>query len=195
MAQGEQIESTASLLARVRGGDQGAREQLCAQYLPILTRWAHGRLPAYARDLAETSDLVQVTLVKALGQIEQFETRREGAFLAYLRTALLNAIRSEIRRSLGHGKPVDVAAADFSAAADSALTQHAGADLLIDYERALAELTPEWREAVILRVEFGFSYDEMAAAMERPSANAARMLAHRALAALGQQLQLAATAT
>lgn len=194
MADFEQIESTASLLARVRGGDQGAREQLCAQYLPILTRWAHGRLPGYARDLAETSDLVQVTLVKALGQVEQFETRHEGAFLAYLRTALLNAVRSEIRRSLGHGKPVDVKHAD-TAAANSSLAQHAGADLLIDYERALAELSPEWREAVILRVEFGFSYVEMAAAMERPSANAARMLAHRALAALGQQLQLAATAT
>lgn len=191
MADFEQIESTASLLARVREGDQGAREQLCAQYLPILTRWAHGRLPGYARDLAETSDLVQVTLVKALAQVEAFQPQREGAFLAYLRTALLNAVRSEIRRSLGHGKPVDVAAADLNAAADSTLSHDTGAELLIDYERALSELSSEWREAVILRLEFGFNYEEMAAAMERPSANAARMLAHRALAALGQHMQLA----
>lgn len=191
MTQFEHIESTASLLARVRDGDSHAREQLCAQYLPILSRWAHGRLPAYARDLAETSDLVQATLINALAQLDAFQPQREGAFLAYLRTALLNAVRSEIRRSLGHGKPVDVELAD-TAAASSALAQHVGADLLIDYERALSTLSPEWREAVILRVEFGFSYDEMAAAMERPSANAARMLAHRALAALGERLQLSA---
>lgn len=184
----EPLESTASLLTRVRDGDSNAREQLCAQYLPILTRWAHGRLPASARDLAETSDVVQATLIKALAQVETFQPQREGAFLAYLRTALLNAIRSEIRRSASRGKPVDLDNAD-NAAADSALAQHAGSDLLIDYENALVTLKPEWREAVILRIEFGFSYDELAAAMERPSADAARMLTHRALSALGAQLQ------
>lgn len=189
MASVENIESTASLLARVRQGDSDAREKLCGQYLPILSRWAHGRLPPYARDLAETSDLVQSTLVKALGRVQEFQPQREGAFLAYLRTALLNAVRSEIRRSTGHGTPVAVHAADVSAARESALSKHAGADLLIDYERALTELKPEWREAVILRMEFGFSYEEMAAAMERPSADAARMLTHRAMGALSERLQ------
>src|SRR5690606_6265763 len=89
-------QSTATLLARVRAGDAAAREQLCAQYLPLLMRWAHGRLPAAARDLAETADLVQMTLIKALGRIDEFESRHEGAFLAYLRSALLNALRNEI---------------------------------------------------------------------------------------------------
>lgn len=41
---------------------------------------------------------------------------------------------------------------------------------------------------MILRMEFGFSFEEIAAAMARPSANAARMLVHRAMAALSERL-------
>jgi len=53
------LEATASLLQRVAEGDEMARERLCHHFMPILTRWAHGRLPDYARDLSETQDLVQ----------------------------------------------------------------------------------------------------------------------------------------
>ena len=46
-------ESTATLLSLLRQGDESARERLMARYLPMLRRWAHGRLPQYARDLKE----------------------------------------------------------------------------------------------------------------------------------------------
>lgn len=179
-------QSTATLLARVRAGDAAAREQLCAHYLPLLMRWAHGRLPAAARDLAETADLVQVTLMKALRCIDTFESRHEGALLAYLRSALLNALRNEIDRSLRRGERVPVEVVDARARADASSVSDAG--LLCDYERALAELAPETREAVLLRLEFGFSYEEIAAAMDRPSANAARMLVHRAVDVLSKRM-------
>lgn len=181
------LESTATLLARVRGGDAGARERLCAQYLPVLMRWAHGRLPAVARDMTETADLVQVTLIKALNAVDRFRPEREGAFLAYLRTALLNVVRNEIGRSLRAGPRATEQTLEH-AAGDSRIAREVGPDLLWDYERALSELGPEAREAVILRLEFGFSFDEIAAAMQRPSANAARMLVHRAVAALADRL-------
>lgn len=180
-------ESTATLLARVRDGDAGARERLCAQYLPVLTRWAHGRLPAVARDMSETADLVQVTLIKALNALDRFRPEREGAFLAYLRTALLNVVRNEIGRSLRAGIRAPEQALEH-AASDSPLACEVGPELLWDYERALAELAPEAREAVILRLEFGFGFEEIAAAMQRPSANAARMLVHRAVASLAERL-------
>lgn len=179
-------ESTATLLDRVRDGDGRARERLCAQYLPVLTRWAHGRLPSRARDLAETSDLVQVTLMRALARVDEFRPRHEGAFLGYLRTVLLNVVRDEIRRSVRRGPHDEID--DGLAAPDSRLGQALGSELLVDYERALAALKGEWREAVILRLEFGFTFEEIAAAMQRPSADAARMLVGRALRALGEQL-------
>ena len=84
-----QIESTATLLNKVKNGDDQARNRLCAIYLPMLQRWAHGRMPIYARDLAETDDLVQSSLIKALDKIDDFKSQHEGAFLAYLRTTFI----------------------------------------------------------------------------------------------------------
>ncbi len=91
-------EPTIALIRRVQAGDADARELLLRRFLPLLQRWAHGRLPRQMRDLNETDDLVQVTLVKALARLDQFESAGPGAFLAYLRQALLNQVRDEIRR-------------------------------------------------------------------------------------------------
>src|SRR5262245_66348163 len=105
------LESTAALLALVRGGDAVARERLCARYLPMLTAWAHGRLPGHARALTDTDDLAQVVLMRALASIDRFEPRREGAFVAYLRRALLNAVRDEVRRAARErSEPVELEA-------------------------------------------------------------------------------------
>ncbi len=99
MAMEVDLESTATLLGRVRAGDDDAREQLALRYLALLTRWAHGRVPPRARGLADTDDLVQTTLMRALNGVQQFEPRREGAFLAYLRTILLNQLRTAVQRA------------------------------------------------------------------------------------------------
>jgi RNA polymerase sigma-70 factor (ECF subfamily) len=187
MTAGHRFESTASLLAEVKAGSDVARERLCALYLPLLMRWAHGRLPRRARALSETSDLVQSTLMQALARVGEFESRHEGAFLAYLRNALLNNVRNEIRRGVRHPS---VSGEEHEELADqSPLADQVGRETLIDYERALANLSPERREAVILRIEFGFSFDEIAAAMERPSAPAARMLVGRGLAQLAEAMR------
>ena len=91
--------ATAILLTRARGGDVVAREELFERFVPILRQWAHRRLPAGARDLNETMDLVQITLLRALNRLEYFEARGEGAFLAYLRQILLNVVRDETKRA------------------------------------------------------------------------------------------------
>ena len=92
-------ESTLSLLTRAREGDEQALNDLFARYLPPLRRWASGRLPRWARDLADTPDLVQDTLFHVFRKVETFEHRGEGAFQAYLRQALMNRIRNELRNS------------------------------------------------------------------------------------------------
>ena len=56
-------ESSLALLERARAGDRQALETLTARYLPRLRRWASGRLPRWARDLADTEDLVQETVL------------------------------------------------------------------------------------------------------------------------------------
>jgi RNA polymerase sigma-70 factor, ECF subfamily len=179
------LESTAVLLEQARSGDAAARERLFARYLPALRRWAHRRLPAGARDLHETDDLVQVTLIRALANLATFENRGEGAFLAYLRQILVNAVRDEIRRAMRRRAPVplDDALPD---PGPSALEHALGRETLERYERALAALNDEQREAVILKVELGFSLAQIAEALGKPSPDAARMTVARALLKLAE---------
>lgn len=181
------LESTMVLLDRIRVGDRNARNQLLARYRPILQAWAHGRLPAHARGLADTDDVVQVTLIRALNRLTEFEYRHEGAFLSYLRQGVLNAVRQEVRRARRRptDSPPDESLADGSA---SVVECAIGRETLERYETALLELGPDQREAVILRLEFGLSHPEVALALGRPSANAARMLVVRALAELAKRL-------
>jgi len=185
--QTRRLSSTAALLDRVRDGDQQAKEQLAQIYLPLLRKWAHGRLPEYARGLAETDDLVQETLISALGRVDDFEARREGAFLAYLRQILVNAVRREIRRPQSRHQHQRAESEPPEPQLQDRITPDAKS--LMDYENALARLRPEAREAVILRLEFGLTFGEIAAAMRKPSANAARMAVSRALVSLAECLQ------
>jgi RNA polymerase sigma-70 factor (ECF subfamily) len=52
MASDLSLETTIDLVDRSRIGDAAARNRLIQRYLPLLTRWAHGRLPHSARRLA-----------------------------------------------------------------------------------------------------------------------------------------------
>jgi RNA polymerase sigma-70 factor (ECF subfamily) len=181
-----ELETTAYLLGRSRDGDTNARDRLIGRYLPILQRWAHGRLPNHARSLAETDDLVQVTLLRAIEHMGSFEPRHEGAFLAYLRRILLNSLRDHIRRANVRGaEPYEDSVPD---ATPSMLDQLIGKNLVESYEAALASLPEVQQEAIILRLEFGMSYQEVADATGSPSANAARMVVTRALAQLSKTL-------
>lgn len=178
-------QSTAVLLERIRSGEDAAREELFRRCLPMLARFARGRLPARRRDLAETADLVQVTLLRALNNLERFESRGRGAFFAYLRQIMLNAIREEIRR---HGsRPDHTDNLDAAPAAPDSVVAHAvGEQTLEAYERGLDGLGESQREAVILRVEFDMSYPEIALELGLPSADAARMQVARGLKRLAE---------
>jgi RNA polymerase sigma-70 factor (ECF subfamily) len=175
------------LLERSRGGDREARERLFARYVPILTRWAHQRLPRAARDLTDTPDLVQVTLMRAFARLDAFEPRGEGAFLGYLRQILMNAVRDEVRRVARRGVAAPLAE-EPPDPGPSALETMLGRDALERYERGLARLSKEQREAVILRIEMGFDHAQIAEALGKPSANAARMFVARSLAALAEEM-------
>jgi RNA polymerase sigma factor (sigma-70 family) len=181
------LESTAALLERLRDGEEAARERLFARVLPSLTRWAHRRLPSSARDLAETDDLVQVTVMRALARLDSFEARGEGAFLAYLRQILHNLVLDELRRARRRpgSEELDETLVDD---APTALERTVGRETLTRYESALATLRAEEREAVLLRLEFDYSHQQIADALGKPSADAARMFVARALLALARSM-------
>jgi RNA polymerase sigma-70 factor (ECF subfamily) len=137
--------------------------------------------------MVDTDDLVQVTLVRALDHVEDFEPRHEGAFLAYMRRILLNQIRDEIRRV--SRRPVRSELEGDPPALDrSPLDEAIGRETVERYEAVLDQLTDPQREAVILRLELGFTYQQIAEALGRDSPNAVRMMVTRALVRLGEQL-------
>jgi RNA polymerase sigma-70 factor (ECF subfamily) len=178
-------ESTLVLLEQIRAGDQAALNLLLTRYRPMLTRWARGRLPQGVRDLSDTEDLVQETIIGALRHLDRFELRGEGALHAYLRRAMLNRIRDELRR---HGRRGAAETLDeqLVCAEDSPLDHVIGREALERYEAALAQLNAGEREAIIARIELGQTFAEVAGALGKPSAEAARMAVNRALARLAR---------
>jgi RNA polymerase sigma-70 factor (ECF subfamily) len=181
-------ESSLDLIARAKAGDPHALELLIARYLPRLQRWARGRLPSWARDLADTQDLVQEALFKAFKQIERFEVRGEGALQGYLRQAVLNRIRDEIRRVNRRPEPAALGA-ELVDDGPSPLDQAIGRQAVERYEQALNRLKPEDREAIVGRIELGLSNLELAEVLEQPSTKAARMAVERALFRLAKEMR------
>ena len=184
----DDLESTADLFGRIRAGDVRARETLLRRYWPILKRMAHGRLPLRARGLADTDDLVQSTLISAFNHVEQFEPRRAGAFHAYLRQILANKVVDVIRQvnRIPDHEPIPDSFAD---GGRSPFEEYIGKEQLAAYEAALEKLNPQQQEAVIMRVEFGFTYPVIAREIGSPSANAVRMLIERALVTLAKAMK------
>lgn len=187
----ESAESTFHLIERARQGDRDALERLFTRHLKPLQRWARGRMPRWARDLADTDDLVQETLTQTFKQLEHFETRGVSALRAYLRQAVMNRIRDELRRKARRPSFTDLEgiAAD---GAQSPLEQAIGSEAVERYERGLQRLTVEEREAIIARVELGYTYDELAEALGKPTSEAARKAARRALLRLAAEMNRAA---
>ena len=181
-------DSTIRLLERARNGDSSAADALFARYLPRLRRWASGRLPRWARDIADTHDLVQETLLQTFKRVDAFEARGEGAFQAYLRQSMLNRIRNELRR---FSRKPDATDLDSQHVADqpSPLEAAIGREAMERYDAALMALKPEDRELVIAKLEMGYDYDELAAAFGRPSAGAARKAVQRATVRLVQAMR------
>jgi len=179
--------STAHLISLYQAGDRLAREALFARCLPLLRHWAHGRLPGYARELADTNDLIQVTLIRALNRLDDFGSRGEGSFLAYLRTILLNIVRDEIRRSVRAAPCQTLHDERVVDQAPSQVERLVGEEELARYELALADLPQSQQDVLILRIEFGLSFPEIALETGR-TADAARMLYKRGHARLAEAL-------
>jgi RNA polymerase sigma-70 factor (ECF subfamily) len=180
--------SSVDLLARAQAGDREALEILFARYLPALKRWTSGRLPRWARDISDTTDLVQDTLLQTFKRIELFRPECEGALQGYLRAAVLNRIRDEFRRR--HRRPLAVDVAPDSPASDpSPFELAAAAQTRETYEAALQRLRPLDRDLIVSRLEVGMTYEEIATAIGQTNANATRSAVVRAVVRLSEEMR------
>jgi RNA polymerase sigma factor (sigma-70 family) len=114
----------------------------------------------------------------------------KGALGAYLRQALMNRIRNEIRR-VSRRPPLESLDEHAQSHAISPLDAAIEREKRDRYEAALETLSPADRELIIARMELGLTYEQMAQAFDKPSWNAARMAVARALLRLAAELKRA----
>ena len=181
----QDFENTAFLIEKVKEGDEQARERLFRNFLPKLQRWAKGRIPFQARSLAETDDLVQTTLLKAFRRIQNFESRGEGAFLAYLRQILMNEIRDLAVKPGSNTLDLDM---ELEKSSENPERKQLTREARERYERGLDKLPELAKQGIIMRLEFEYSYAEIAEALDKPSTDAARMFVTRAIQQLAKEM-------
>ncbi len=179
---------TGELLRRAKNGDRVALDHVMARYLPRLQRWASGRLPHRARSLLDTADLVQETLMRVLQGLDRIEVGEPGMFQAYVRQAVLNRVRDQVRWAERRSGVDEATLLELPANAPSPLDEAIGSDVLQRFEAAMASVSEQDRQLLHLRIELQFDYDEIAAMTESQSRDAARMAVRRALRRLTEEM-------
>jgi RNA polymerase sigma-70 factor (ECF subfamily) len=189
-----EFDSTLDVLERARNGDGSAARVLIERTLGPLRRWARGRLPFYARAGANTEDVVQDAVLRALARVDHFEHRTVDGMQAYLRESVRNRIRDEVRRVTRRGVGEEL---------PDSLHDHGYSPLeqLILKERserylaALRTLKPNDRMAIIFRLEHHYSFEEIAQKLGKSSPDAARMAVTRAVKRLAEAIGVATQVT
>lgn len=180
-------ESSFGLVRRAQAGDANAVERLVRRYLPRLRQWTHHRLPSWARDLAETDDLVQETLINAFRNLPRFEMRDELSLRSYMRRAIQNRLRDELKRAARH--PVEQLPQDVASAQASPLAQAISRQDLWRCRVALARIRAADRRVILLALSGKYKGRELAMETGKASPDAARMALTRALQRLAREME------
>lgn len=158
------------LIARVQAGDKQAFNTLVQKYQhKLLKVIAH-----YIHDQTEALDVAQETFIKAYRALPKF--RGDSGFYTWLYRIALNTAKNHLT-ALGRRLPdrdIDAQEAEYYGL-DSRLKDHDSPEALtlrdeIEHTVALAleELPQDLRTALVLRELKGFTYEEVAEAMNCP---------------------------
>lgn len=182
------------LIERARCDQPGALDRLLDSYRNYLRLLARTGLDASLQGKADPSDLVQDALLKASLRFGQFRGTTDAELAGWLRQILARCLTDFVRRYRTGGRRVGreqsldqllnrssqalerVLATDGTSPSLSASRR----DLGVVLSDALAELTEDHREVIVLHHLEGLGWDDVARRMGR-SAGAVRMLWTRAL--------------
>lgn len=174
-------EPTVELILKARDGDHMALEAILQRCLPSLKRWAHGRLPAFARGHLDTEDLVQDAAFNAVRHLDTFRPQHVGAMQAYLRTSVINRIRDEIRKVSGRPAVEELAGDDVASAEASPLELAIRLESYELYRAALRRLRVKDREILVARLEAQWTASQVAERFGLRTTDAARVATSRAM--------------
>jgi RNA polymerase sigma-70 factor (ECF subfamily) len=182
------LDATADLVARIRGGDQVALEMLINRILPSLRRIGHKRLAGHARSLLDIDDLVQDALVSLVRRLPHFVCQTPGSLLAYLQRVIVNRIIDATRKRASQGEWTALPD-ECAGQAVSPLQRVIDKEEMLRYRAAMLRLKPRDRQLIVMRIEYGLTYPEIATQLRVPSPNAARVALIRAMARLVSALE------
>jgi len=161
----ESLNSTNDLIQRCLGGDQVAYTQLYERYAAGIYRLCYGLI----LNTLDAEDVVQESFVYAFKNLRRFDPAK-ASFKTWLYTIAVSRSRNTYRRKrlpqveLSQLFQLNVAAPR-SQAPEARLAHRNAEDALM---RALADLSPNLREAVVLRYGHGLTYREIAEVMNCP---------------------------
>lgn len=171
-------ETTEELVRRARDGDRAAFEALSVRFAPDLRRTIASRIGRALRERLDPQDVLQETLLRALGSIAYFQWRGEESFARWLGQIAEHRIRDAAKKSAFKteiGIDRDVAGTDVSPTRAARREER-----LERLERALGRLSPDHGRVIRLARLEGLKIREVAERMER-SESAVKSLLLRAL--------------
>ena len=166
---------------------RGSVERLFDRLLPVLARWAHGRLPRHARRRCDTMDLVQDACSGAITHLPDLDQRAPAQVDFYLRQSIRNRIRDEVRRAR-IGETASSEGLSISDSRPGPLEEALESDERRRFLAALLALDPDDQQLVVGRVELKLDYEALARATGRDSDEATRCAVRRAMFRLARQI-------
>ena len=168
--------SEEQLIQRAQRGDAEAFGELYQQHLAAIYRYVFYRVG----QVAEAEDLTETVFLKAWEALDHYR-RRDVPFSAWLYRIAHNAIIDRYRRdheTLALDEQTDIH--DEADGPEDCLAEAETTEVLI---RALAQLSPDHQQVLVLRFINGLNHADTSRVLGR-SEEAVRVLQHRALKAL-----------
>ena len=177
------------LVRRTLAGESTAFDLLVVRY----QRRIAALISRYRLDSATIEDLTQEAFIKAYRGLHQF--RGESTFFTWLARIALNttktflsARKARIETVSASGEDGDIDAYAAMAAPDSGEDALASRQLAETINAALEELSPDLRQAIVLREIEGQSYEQIAQSLKIPL-NTVRSRIFRAREAISMKLK------
>ena len=191
-------QKTRELVILAKDGDRTALNQLYKVYAERVRWIVRFRMSKELRSKLESMDLVQDTLLHALGGLDDFTYKNEGDFIRWLSKIAenellgsvkrLHADKRDIRKEIRFGTHRPITGSEFVGAPGPVEATTPSAIMskkedLYNLEKAMDQLRPKYREVIVLAKIDGLSYKEIGEKLGK-SEDAVGMLLSRAMVSL-----------
>ena len=167
------------LVQRAKDGDRHALEALLTRHAPKVERLAL----QFLRDPEDASDAAQEALAKVCIRLKQF--RGGSQFSTWLHRLVVNTCLDAVeRRKARSHEPLG----EYLQSGDDPAYEAGNSELRRELCTALAGVSPEQAQVVLLKDALGYSFEEIAEAAGMP-VGTAKCHAHRGRARLSERLE------